>query len=271
LHQMLATDPLDCFVLFSSASAVLSSPLVSGYAAANAFLDSLAHYRAAAGQPALSINWGLWAGAGMGEQAVTDGHAPPSAHGVMSLKPNEALAALGMVLGTSSAQVGVFPVDWPTWRERYPAFTGLPLFSEILLGESEQKGGEVTLSPEELLALDPGRREQEVRRRLLAHAGAVLRLDPASINPHEPLTRLGIDSLMAVELKNRIDRELGPRLDVVHYLDGSGIERLTELLIETLSDAEIADANALLERLPELSDSEVDALLTRMQATNAVT
>ena len=90
--------------------------------------------------------------------------------------------------------------------------------------------------------------------------------DPASIDAREPLTAFGIDSLMAVELKNRVDRDLGLSVPLVHYLDGSGIGRLAEALLESAAGAPVTNEGALLERLPGMSDDEVDALLTQMLA-----
>src|SRR5204863_10167322 len=72
LHRLLADAPVDFFVMFSSASALINSPLVGSYAAANAFLDALAARRRAAGQPALSVNWGAWSRVGMAAQTSAD-------------------------------------------------------------------------------------------------------------------------------------------------------------------------------------------------------
>ena len=69
LHRLLADAPLDFFVLFSSAGSLLGQPGQGNYAAANAFLDALAHHRRAQGQPALSINWGAWAELGFADTA----------------------------------------------------------------------------------------------------------------------------------------------------------------------------------------------------------
>ena len=65
LHRLFLNEALDCFVLCSSSSALLNSPLLGGYAAGNAFLDTLAHHRRARGLSALSINWGTWGEVGM--------------------------------------------------------------------------------------------------------------------------------------------------------------------------------------------------------------
>jgi acyl transferase domain-containing protein len=269
LHRLLAADPLDFFVLFSSASGVLSSPLVGAYAAANACLDALAHRRVSEGRPALSIDWGLWAGAGMAEQVDAEGLAALTARGMGSLAPEQALEALGAFLDSTRAQVGVIPVNWPVWRERYPMFTAAPFLAEILGGEPGPAGAAPAVDAgADLLALEPAARAGTVLARLRGHMSAVLRVDPETIDAEEPLTSFGIDSLMAVELKNRVDRDLGLSVPLVHYLDGSGIGRLTQVLLESVgapAPAGVAEAE-LLARLPEMSDAEVDTLLKQMLA-----
>jgi acyl transferase domain-containing protein len=270
LHRLLAVEPLDFFVLFSSASGVLSSPLVGAYAAANAFLDSLAHLRAAQGRPGLSIDWGLWAGAGMAEAVDAEGLATLTARGMGSLAPEQALEALGAYLGSPATQVGVIPVNWPVWRERYPMFTAAPFLREVLAGQAPSVGTDEPASARiDVLALEPAARGAAVVDRLRMHVSAVLRLDPNSIDVREPLTAFGIDSLMAVELKNRVDRDLGLAVPLVHYLDGSGIGRLAEILLERVAGAAPAGAGEeeqLLAQLPEMSDADVDVLLKRMLA-----
>jgi hypothetical protein len=185
-----------------------------------------------------------------------------------SLTPEQALEALGVFLRSTAAQVGVFPVNWPVWRERYPMFTAAPFLAEVLAGEaSPALAADAAVCRDELLALEPAARAEAVLARLRAHAGAVLRLDPATLDAGEPLTAFGIDSLMAVELKNRVDRDLGLSVPLVHYLDGSGLGRLAEVLLEGLAaHAGAAAEQGLLARLPEMSDAEVDTLLKQMLA-----
>ena len=260
LHRLLAGEALDFFVLFSSASGVLSSPLVGAYAAANAFLDALAHRRASEGRAALSIDWGLWAGAGMAEQVGAEGLAALTARGMGSLSPEQALEALGAFLGSSAVQVGVIPVNWPVWRERYPMFTAAPFLAEVLAAETAPAAAAAADGArEDLLSLEPVARAEAVLTRLRAHAGAVLRLDPSTIDVGEPLTSFGIDSLMAVELKNRVDRDLGLSVPLVHYLDGSDLGRLAEVLLDNV------DAGHRTGGTPETLDTAAAAeLLTRL-------
>jgi acyl transferase domain-containing protein/acyl carrier protein len=273
LHRLLGDEPLDFFVMFSSASAVLSSPLVGGYAAANTFLDALAHHRAVEGRPALSVDWGVWSGAGMAQQADGEELAAIAARGMGSLTVEQGLEALGALLPSPAVQVGVIPVDWRLWRERYAMFAASPFLAEVVDGTATtgRPGRDAVLTRAALLALAAAARPQAVQDGLRAHAGAVLRLEPASIDAGESLTALGIDSLMAVELKNRVDRDLGLSIPLVHYLDGSSIGRLAELVLAGLAAddgaaADGVDEHALLARLPEMSEAEMDALLGRMLA-----
>ena len=206
----------------------------------------------------------------MAELVDAEGLAALTARGMGSLAPEQALEALGALLGSPAVQAGVIPVNWPVWRERYPMFTATPFLAEVLAGETPvATTAEAAVAREDLLALEPAARAEVVRQRLRAHAGAVLRLDPATLDVHEPLTAFGIDSLMAVELKNRVDRDLGLSVPLVHYLDGSGIERLAEVLLDSAGPVAAAagsEEGALLAQLPEMSDAEVDALLKRMLA-----
>ena len=122
LHRLLEDAPLDFFVLFSSAGSLLGQPGQGNYAAANAFLDALAHHRRAQGRPALSINWGGWSGLGF---ADTSGGQRLAARlallGIKSIAPGQALEVLERLLRQGSTQVAAVPVDW---RQISPVLSG---------------------------------------------------------------------------------------------------------------------------------------------------
>ena len=288
LHRLLQDDPLDFFVLFSSAGSVLGQPGQGNYAAANAFLDALAHHRRALGKPALSINWSAWAGKGFADSVGGKRLAARLALlGISSIAPKQALEMLGQLLGQSATQVVPVPVNWKQYREFYAAGSASPLLSELVREEVEfpRPAGHKSARGDALLAAGPAERRQLVRSYLLEQVARVLGLSPSKLDVQQPLSHLGLDSLMAVELKNRIAVDLGVNVPVVKFLQGFSVDQATTQLLDQLA-AEVANpttplapavtqqgenmdqrkAEQLLENLDQLSDEKVDSLLTDMLA-----
>src|SRR5439155_20356171 len=118
LHAQTAGRRLDFFVLFSSAAALLGSPGQANYAAANAFLDALAHYRRGRNLPAISVNWGPWEDVGMAARGGRDSRL--AAAGMGSIPVAAGLELFGRLLSGKATQVGVLPVDWSQWQQFLP-------------------------------------------------------------------------------------------------------------------------------------------------------
>ena len=134
LHKLTLEDPLDFFILFSSGAALLGSPGQSNYAAANGFLDGLAHYRQARGLPALSINWGSWAEVGMAAGVGTDHHRRWSAMGLEMITPTSGMEMLGeMIRSGAGPQVAAVPLV----RARLPARVS-PFYQELVNRQNAQ-------------------------------------------------------------------------------------------------------------------------------------
>ena len=119
LHVLTRDLPLDFFVLYSSIVSVIGSPGQSNHTAANAFLDSLAHYRRRCSLPALSINWGAWSEVG----AAARGNVASRVRrqGMAEISPSDGLRVLEMIWNASASQVGVLPVDWNEFMRSNPA------------------------------------------------------------------------------------------------------------------------------------------------------
>ncbi|MCE0537508.1 SDR family NAD(P)-dependent oxidoreductase [Kineosporia rhizophila] len=213
------TTDLSAFVLFSSGAGVWGSGHQGGYAAANAYLDALAENRRSRGLNATSVAWGLWGGGGM----ASDNDGRLERMGLRELNPARAIEVLGSVLDSGEATLTVADVDWPTF---HPVFT-LPRPSALLADlpdlraaepPADEAGGSDLL--DQLNAADRAGQEELLVDLVRAEAAAVL--GHASIDDVEadrPFRDLGLDSLTAVELRNRLGSASGLRLPATLVFD----------------------------------------------------
>lgn len=239
LHCLTRDDPLDYFVLFSSAASLIGSPGQGNYAAANAFLDMLAYYRRQQGYPALCINWGRWGEIG---QAMKENRGKRlDLRGFTSIRPKEGLAILGSLLDQDCTQIGVMSFHLGKWSQFYPRLTRSSLFVQFLEEtgtEDENEDGKGLLTRETLTELDDEQRQCKLSHYLSQQIARVLGHTSAKLDPQQQLNRLGIDSLTSVELKNRIGMDLNVFVPVTTFLQGITFEQLTQrinhLLYESL-------------------------------------
>ena len=137
LHRLLREAPLDFFVVFSSAGALLGQPGQGNYAAANSFLDALAHHRRANGLPALSIDWGAWADLGFAETAGGRNLTRRLAlMGITSLPPARALEVMDRLMREDATQVVALCMNWTKYHEVYAAGAEPPLLSDLSKAEA---------------------------------------------------------------------------------------------------------------------------------------
>ncbi|WP_020542790.1 SDR family NAD(P)-dependent oxidoreductase [Nonomuraea coxensis] len=248
LHRLTTGDPVELFVLFSSAAGLLGSAGQAGYAAANAFLDGFAHWRRAQGLPATSVDWGPWSETGLA--ATPDRAGRLAERGMGGIDTASGLRVLDDVLAERPAQVAAIPLDAPRWfaanpgQDRWSVFAGLR-------GDAHA-GGPLRVSGQE-----------ELETVLTGWVAGVLRTTPAAVDPALPLTRLGLDSLMAVELRNLVESRLAVRLSTAAFLDGPTVGELAARILPHL-DAGPARENATGDPLGALSDAQVDALLDEL-------
>jgi acyl carrier protein len=254
LHQHTRQMDLDFFVLFSSAASLIGSSGQSNYAAANAYLDALARYRQSLGLPGLSINWGAWAGDGMAGEAVRERMA---ARGVSAIPPEEGLALLAQLLALAAGrpQIGVMPVDWPKFLQQFAG--AVPPFLEAF---APQAAGAGPSFRERLAAAPEAMRPQLLREFLQDTLAVVLGLPSGSrIAPQQGFFDLGMDSLMALEFRNRLEAELGMHLSATLAFDYPSLDALGSHLAGTLLPAGRAAAEAA--ELEALSEDELARLL----------
>ena len=236
LHRLTADRTLDFFITHSSFTSMTGNPGQGNYAAANAFLDSLVHYRRSRGLPGLSVNWGSIKEAGY--IARTEGLPEAlSRLGVQGVGVASALQMLARLMRNNITQMGIMAVDWPQLVEYIAAVHVTPRFSLVLAAAAaglEKQKGDGRLR-ERILASAAGERREIVLAFLREHAAKVLRTSPTSLDIEKPLTDLGLDSLMAVELSNRLESELGVVLPMGKLTAGRSVVHLAEMMLEVLS------------------------------------
>src|SRR5207237_295731 len=130
LHLLTRDTPLDFFVMYASGAGLLGSPGQGNYAAANAFLDALAHHRRNQGLPALSIDWGAFSEVGLAVAQENRGVRLRS-RGMRSLTPSEGLSVLRRLLEGGRVQTAVVPLDVMQWLEFYPAAASSRMLSHL--------------------------------------------------------------------------------------------------------------------------------------------
>ncbi len=236
LHRMTLDDPLDVFVLCSSAASVLGSPGQGSYCAANAFMDALAHERRREGRPATAVNWGPWSDVGLAATADRSGRL--AAYGINGLPPTSALAALELAFAGDEAQVVVLNADWARFRDAVGATAPVTsLVTELVPAETGTAARQVPAAPSAvaILATDRAQRPAMVTGYLQDRCGRVLGLTAGRLDTDRPLGAFGLDSLMAVQLKNHIERDLGVVVPIVTLVQGPSITQLCAQLLELLA------------------------------------
>ncbi|MFM7184138.1 MAG: SDR family NAD(P)-dependent oxidoreductase [Planctomycetota bacterium] len=203
--RRLVTEPLDFSVYFSSIASLLGSAAQGNYAAANGFLDGLAHHNLRRGVPGLSINWGPWAEAGMAASLSRKDRARWEASGIRTIPTKQGFEVLSRLLATGG-QAGVVPIDWPRMLGN---LANVPFFAEVER-ELGVVGGKRSEFLEQLEAAKPEDRRELLFQHVRAEVAKVLGLGPDEPVPLEVgLFELGLDSLTAVELRNRLQASFG--------------------------------------------------------------
>ncbi len=271
---------LDFFVLFSSIAPIIGWFGQSNYAAANAYLDGLAHSLRTQGVPATSINWGVWDNTGMTAALTEQDKARWLRQGLKSFSPLDATQILSQIVASSPTQIAVMPIDWRTFlvsrtSALYDAF--VPSAESVEAAVKEQRPSLAS----RLADVPPSKHNGILTQFLREEALTVLGLDKSMmVDPQLPLQQLGLDSLMAVELRNMLSRDTGLTLPATLLFDYPTIDRLMGYLVQHIDVPKAATINT--EVVPEepennhkqdavaaLSDEEAEALL--LQELNSFT
>ena len=242
LDELTTGDPLDAFVMFSSVAGLIGNIGQAPYAAGNVFMDALAEARRRRGQPALAVQWGPFDQIGLAAQDDIRG-ARLAERGMTGFTADQAWAALSQFLDGTAQVVSYVPIDLRQWFDAYPDTAAQATWR--VLREAALAGGSGVARGTEFLSLlrtsaeveRPGLVESKVRE----VAGRVLRLDPKSIDRETPFKSLGLDSLMGLELRNRLEATFGLKLSPTLLWTYGTAGALSAMLQERLSEAETAE------------------------------
>jgi acyl carrier protein len=220
LHQLTAGTALEMFVLFSGAAGALGAARQWDCAAGDAFLDALASYRRAAGQPAVSLAWGPWAGSGA---MAAHGHVKAGGRDMTSaLTAAEGLALLDAALRQDETLLVPARLDVAGLRARSSRGEAIPALLHGLAGApaSQVDSAAVDALRSQLAAMPEADRSRMLLNLVRAHVAAVLgHGSPEAIEPDRAFSELGFDSVTAVELRNRLNAATGLRLPATLIFD----------------------------------------------------
>ena len=279
LHEFTKESELDFFVMYSSVASLLGSAGQANHSAANAFFDSLSHYRRSMDLPALSINWGVWSD--IGSAASRGADLKEKITGMSNIDPVKGISALNKVMRSDAVQTGVFPMDW----SRYPGIEKNKYFSRLIQEKSVQIADAGTPVKEDFSFISKLKNaaEEEYLTLLTEYfrelISRIMGLDADDLETELPLNMMGLDSLMAIELKNNVNTDLGIDLNLVRYMEETNILNLAEELIDKVPEiiklaekksegdnnsvvvSEEEKTQELLANLDDLSEEELDRLI----------
>jgi acyl transferase domain-containing protein/acyl carrier protein/alpha/beta superfamily hydrolase len=251
LHQLSQHLSLDSFIMFSSIASVLGSPGQGNYAAANACLDALAHYRLSLGLPALSVNWGAF-NTGMA------GNGPIAGGAVENLDADASLGLLEELINSPNPQVGIMKINWQQLERQFPAVANSPYLEDLL--RSHQSWAPENLSSglsfravsqtmagnrirEQLLAANSEEREELLSSYLQSILAQILHRQPEQLKSADSLIDLGMDSLMVMEAINQLKTDLQLMLYPREFYERPRLEVLTKYIATEFGQTHDSEVN----------------------------
>lgn len=266
LHELTADRALEAFVLYSSVVPLLGLAGQGNYAAANTFLDALAAHRTARGLAATSVAWGPWSSVGLAADGEQRG-GRLAASGLPSLHPKAALAHLEVLLRAAPEYAAVFDVDWERFAAAFPNTASWPSFSGFVrardaanpAGDLKARAEAIEIGPLRLAFLEDCVSDV---------VGAVVRRPASQVDRDKPFRSLGVDSLMGLEVRNRLERAFAVSIPAtliwnfptVHGLVPE-LARRSEITLaaqaaSTSSSPEDAELERVLREVERMSDEE---------------
>ncbi|MFB9909384.1 type I polyketide synthase [Allokutzneria oryzae] len=260
LHELTASMELSAFVMFSAVAGTIGVAGQGNYAAANAYLDALAQHRRSQGLPATTVAWSAWEGSGMVDEATAE---VLKGRGIPAMSRDLATAALQRALDVDETFLVVADITWEKFLDS-GAVTATPLLSEVVTVSEEAEDTSAGELRTKLSTVDKVAGLRMLQDVVIAQAGSVLGYEGGSLPASRSFKELGVDSLTAVQLRNRLSDATGLRLPVTLAFDHPNAAALAEHLYEELAPSSSGVADLVREELDKL-----EATLTSVPADDA--
>ena len=266
LHQYFENQPLDFFVIFSSVAALVTAAGQANYAAANAFLDGLIAYRRKKGLVGLSIAWGPWAVGMIKELNLINVYRNK---GLEPITAEKGMQVIERLINQNIPYTAVLEADWQAFKES-SAKSRTPYLNEWL--EKGLADGETELKTDaEILQEFQGAyiaAEKEARTHLLEEhvvniVAKALHMKQEDIEMGKTLTELGLDSMVATELRNKIELKLGANLTIIDLLNSQTLKLQIEKIAGQLDT--LLELNTIEDLMAEASEKELEMLLAQLE------
>ncbi|WAN69217.1 SDR family NAD(P)-dependent oxidoreductase [Moorena producens JHB] len=272
LHQLTKNQPMDFFVLFSSAASLFGSPGQGNHAAANAFLDGLAHYRRGLGLSGLSIHWGAVSQVGVAAERSAD---LAELKGMGVIYPIQVLESLELLMSSSNVEVGVVPIKWSAWQDRVAQWLFLSDWHQTTHAYDHTSESLKCSLLQQLKTAVPSERREILVAHVRRQVAEVLGLNSSQqVDLKQGFFDLGMDSLMAVDFRNRLQKSLECYLpstltfkypDLAALIDYLTTEVFANYFSVTLEDKEnkVQEKKSSSSRFQEMSEDEMAKLLAQ--------
>ncbi|WP_018915578.1 type I polyketide synthase [Vreelandella zhanjiangensis] len=249
LDALTRDEPLDFFILYSSATTLFGNPGQANYVAANHWLEAFAAARRAAGLPATCVRWGAIEDVGFLARNTRTRDALQERLGGSALRSDDALNVLEQMLVTPGPSLGVLELEWGALARFLPT-ANAPRFNEIARASDDDNSHESDDDISALLAdLSPEELHTTVTELLRAELASILLIEEEKIDVNRSVYDMGFDSLMGVELMTAIENRLGVQVPVMVLSEASTLNKLAGVLIKKLhqhdDDVEEAPQDAL--------------------------
>ena len=251
LHQATQNINLDFFILFSSTASLLGTPGQANHAAANAFMDQLSYYRRSRGLTSSCINWGAWSD--VGAAARYDVGAQWAQRGISSITPQQGIDAFNFIFSHCPAQVGVAPIHWDKYLQYLSDDKVQPFYAYMDVAAEEiidinMKTEVVSIVPADVKQDVQDGDQSSLVNYLREQVARVLHFDSNMVlDSDQLLNEYGLDSLTGIELRNRINKDLGTRLSLEQFFNKASLTRWSisigeQIMLDKLESlSEIAD------------------------------